>query len=237
MVAVLGFATVLNGRTVDDIKNQINQIKLDSEYIYAEGTGSDKNEAYNLALDELAIVANEIRISKGENEITSSDLIPILKELSYKRGEREAVFLYVEEKEVVSLNHSSHGNFVSHQNTESTPGVVPTPANQPSSTVSNQENSVTLPNEITQRLCSQDNWIEIKGFLSEYKHSGKIKETGACKSPSEVPEDAYEILIDEFNGILAVLSPKNQLQRINFKTNRADSEANYPNCKVIVWYK
>lgn len=89
MVAVLGFATVLNGRTVDDIKNQINQIKLDSEYIYAEGTGSDKNEAYNLALDELAIVANEIRISKGENEITSSDLIPILKELSYKRGERE----------------------------------------------------------------------------------------------------------------------------------------------------
>lgn len=86
-------------------------------------------------------------------------------------------------------------------------------------------------------LCGQDNWPEIKGLLSAYKDIGQIRQTGYCTSAAEVPGDAVAILVDDMYGILSILSPSSSPRRINYRTGRPDSENNYPNCKVIVWYR
>ncbi len=105
------------------------------------------------------------------------------------------------------------------------------------STLSGAKSFAPADKSVLETLCGQDNWVEIKGFLSSFKKEGKIRETGRCLSPSEVPDDAYSILMDEMGGILAIMSPKNLPNRLNHKTNQTDNENNHANCKFIVWYK
>lgn len=90
--------------------------------------------------------------------------------------------------------------------------------------------------EVEDFLVTQDNFSEIKSFLSEMKRKGKIVETGAMDTLSGLPKDASLILIDELGGILAILSPVNTQGRMNYRTHKSDSENNY-NSKFIVWYK
>lgn len=85
-------------------------------------------------------------------------------------------------------------------------------------------------------LLTQDNFSEIKTFLSDMKREGKIVETGATDSTFNLPSDASLIIMDELGGILAVLSPVNTQGRINYRTHKNDSENNY-NSKFILWYK
>ena len=90
--------------------------------------------------------------------------------------------------------------------------------------------------EVEDFLLTQDNFAEIKSFLSEMKRKGKIVETGASETIVGLPKDASLILIDELGGILALLSPVSPGERINYRTHKSDSETNY-NSKFIVWYK
>lgn len=91
--------------------------------------------------------------------------------------------------------------------------------------------------EVEDFLLTQDNFTEIKKFLSEMKQKGKIKETGVISSSDgSSPKEASLILMDEFGGILAILSPVDNNGRINYKTHKPDTENNY-NSKFILWYK
>ena len=113
----------------------------------------------------------------------------------------------------------------------------PVVAQETPKTVETKSNvSPAYSGEIEDFLISQDNFSEIKPFLSEMKRSGKISETGATDSLSGLPQDAALVLMDEFGGILAVLSPANPQGRTNYRTHKADSENNY-NSKFILWYK
>ena len=90
--------------------------------------------------------------------------------------------------------------------------------------------------EVEDYLITQENFSEIKSYLSEMKRLGKIKETGALESVSTMPEDASLIVIDELGGLLSILSPVTDGVRFNYKTKKSDSEKNY-NSKYIVWYR
>ena len=90
--------------------------------------------------------------------------------------------------------------------------------------------------EVEEFLVSQDNFAEIKTFLSDMKNSGKIRETGAAYSSDYLPQDASLILMDELGGILSILSPVSKDGRFNYKTHKTDTENNY-NSKFILWYR
>lgn len=90
--------------------------------------------------------------------------------------------------------------------------------------------------EVEEFLLTQDNFSEIKSFMSEMKGKGIISETGATESIVDLPQDASLILMDEFGGILAILSPIGTNGRINYKDQKNDSENNY-NSKFILWYR
>lgn len=114
--------------------------------------------------------------------------------------------------------------------------VAPISQERPKAAAVPSNTSSFSPGEVEGFLLTQDNFTEIKSFLSEMKRSGKITETGAADSLSDLPHDASLILIDELGGILAYLSPANEQGRINYKTHKSDSENNY-NSKFIVWYR
>lgn len=98
------------------------------------------------------------------------------------------------------------------------------------------EKNIPENSEIEEFLINQENFSEIKSFLSEMKKNGKIKETGAVEAIDTPPSDASLIVIDELGGLLSILSPVRGSERINYKTQKTDSEKNY-NSKFIVWYR
>ncbi len=252
-------SSCLYAQSSKSTETQMNEIKLNENMIYGESSDENKNIAYSNALFDLLEYANKLRAKKGNDLIKVSDLQTVVKELAYLDLEknRHTVLVYIPLLQLFSITSKSHADIIqqssnnqSSQNciseterdsiTDSEPNftLVPNNSNYNGTSIpENIYNTAPLPNEILNTLCGQDNWTEIKGFLTAYKKQGKIKETGFTTSHTEVPVDAYSILIDEMYGILAILSPKNTANRINYRTNRPDSETNHSNYKVIVWYR
>lgn len=256
---IVGILTLFPSKAFADSPEEteqlMNEIKMNENILYGEDFNENKALASNNAIYELLEYANELRIEKGVDMLLASDIQTIAKELSYCKGNKHFVLVYLAIDEMYSLPKrktttamQKKGVSQTHQATEqpSKPTVSYDYSSQKTiALIKAETTSSTLlstkgtqeQDEILDILCSQDNWTEIKGFLTDFKSKGKIKETGFSQSASEVPEDAYSILIDEMYGILSILSPKTSTNRINYRTNQPDSEKNYSNCKVIVWYR
>lgn len=252
------FPFSISAQSVEEIQEQMDKIKLDEKMIYGEDFNTNKNEAFDNALAELLLTANELRDEKELPPLTVSDLITFVKELQYTQGDRTISFVYIPLDKMYSLtpkagsetrisNLSQNSDYPSQTSQEGEiekqTGFVPnkpnkpTPASNSTSSAPSNFNAPAVNGDVIEIISQQDNWTEIKGLLSSFKQQGKIKETGYVTESAEIPEDAYSILIDEMYGVLAILSPRNSSKRINYKTNKTDSESNYNNCKVIVWYR
>lgn len=243
--AVFGY-----GQTPEEIESKMDEIKLDERFVYGEDFNDDKDIAFQNALTELTTYANELRTEKRKDILNSSDLLIVVKELNYQRGNRQTVLVYLPLSQMLDITSKSHSdivaqnallqssqtNIATQQKIEQEQKFTFVPNRQLESTQS-APNQAQLPDDIMQTLCSQDNWLEIKGFLTAYKGEGRISSVGNVLSYAEVPDDAYAILMDDMGGILSILSPKNSNNRINYRTNQIDSETNHNNCKFIVWYK
>lgn len=308
----------MRGEENSGTKEKIMEIKLNEDFIFGEGTSSDKEIAYGIAMDDLLIFANELKDKNSQEKLSVSDLLTKVETLIYENGSRYEVIVYIPLKIVIETERkdpsarsgimiTKPGFQVSEYETE-TEEIVPEIEEEKISIADNQtfeelavaqktvstlatsveqteeealieENvqpslvveetplevekkeelviaeaqtllatettTVEIPQPITSSeeagevedfLVTQDNFSEIKSFLSDMKRKGKIVETGALDAISGLPKDASLILIDELGGILAVLSPVNPQGRINYRTHKLDSENNYKS-KFIVWYK
>lgn len=254
LILSLFIATLsLSAQSPGEIEDKMNEIKLNENLIYGEGLNSDKNLAYSNALNDLLQTVNELREERKQEPVIGSTLQPIAKELHYSANGRHTVLLYIPLSKAYELTVNSHSDITGQSQQTQTPpsqsaDVPPTPpvqqpapqpqpADPPSQPQPVPTVSAPLSDDVIEVLCGQDNWAEIKGFLAQYKDLGQIRETGVARTPAEVPDDAVSILVDELYGILAILSPKTSDPRINYRTNNIDSETNYSNCKVIVWYR
>lgn len=237
--AILGCAQI-----ADEIESKMNEIKLDENYIFGEDFNDNADIAFQNALTELTTYANELRAEKGKSILNSSDLLTVVKELKYKKGNRHTVLVYFPLSQMLGMTGKSHPNVIIQDTlTQPIDSLRQGIEHEQKNVVAKRQSEVIqfsptqLPDDIMQTLCSQDNWVEIKGFLTTYKQDGRISSVGNVLSYEEVPDDAYAILMDDMGGILSILSPKNSKSQINYRTNQADSETNYSNCKFIVWYK
>lgn len=250
LLAIFSLTTAF-AQSADEIQTKMDEVKLDESLVYGEDLNDDKDMAFQNALIELTTYSNELRLERGLGVITTSDLQTVVKELKYQTGSRHTVLVYLPMNEMFSIVSKSPAEFVFADTASESRQDPPSQGSQNSSQeesayfvpnrqqgTSNASNNQTpLPDDITQTLCGQDNWTEIKGFLTAYKRDGKIRSVGNVLSYAEVPDDAYAILMDDMGGILSILSPKNSKTKINYRTNQVDDESNHSNCKFIVWYK
>lgn len=229
------------------IEARIDSIKLDENFVYGESYDDNAALAYDNALSDLLVTANELRAAQGKDLLAKGSLQVRVKELTYTLGQRNTVFLYIPVDEMLALADKPLGGVVQQASQQQPVQQQQQPAQQsqqpaqpqgnhyvpstPQSTVTAQQ----LPDDVTRTICGQDNWVEIKSFLSEYKRSGKISQTGATKALAEAPADAYAILMDGMGGIISILAPVANGQRAELKANGKTSDNN--ECKFIVWYK
>lgn len=191
----------------EDLKQRIDEIKLNEEYIFGEGFNEDKEIAYGNALSDLLIYGNELKKERSQQEISLSDLQLNVETLDYYDGKRYEVIVYIPLRKLFEVKSKSSKGY-------------------------NDMSDM----EIEEFLISQDNFTEIRNYLSSMKQSGRIIKTGATDDISSLPENANLILIDGLGGILSVLSPEDGQGRFNFRTRLKDEVNNYSDCRFIVWY-
>lgn len=247
ILILTAFPVGLSAQSSEEIESQMDLIKLDETMVYGEAYNDEKDIAYGNAIGELLITANELRSEKGLDPLSPSNIKSVVKELQYSKGGRYVVLLYMPISRMMSLSSILQSDLADQGQTQITQQKAVSPEIKKEDRIITDKptrispqassSSLNVSDEILDALCGQDNWVEIKGFLSSFKAKGKISSTGAVTSVSEVPEDACSILIDDMGGILSILSPKNEATRINYRTNQPDTETNYSNCKFIVWYK
>lgn len=247
---VVGMSFGLKAQSRDQPVDRMNGIKMDKGFIYGEGYHSNEKTAYNNALSDLLCYVNELRFKNGnEHKISVHDIRTLVKQISLFNGNKYNVLVYIPKSEALLMGNdtktsepyrnttSQNTNIESLGPDESTaPGKERTNVSAENLTVAGRSNA-SINSDILETLCAQDNWLEIRGFIADYIKSGVIKEYGNTDDRPEVPSDAYRIIMDDQRGILAILSPKSSNNVRNLKTNHFDKESNYPNRKVIVWFK
>lgn len=237
LVAFLSFfAYALTAQS--GVEQQINDIKLDENYLYGEASDADHRVAYDLAVTDLIMTVNSVRADNGLQGIQPGDVLPLVKELSYKRGDKHEVMVYVELSEALSASHKE-------KNVPGVGGGTPTapPARKPDPvpSVPSSSSNTTVGNigdEVFVNLLEREMADNILGYLENAKRSGKIADFGIVRSLEEIKSlaDCYMVLYRRDKSVAALLSPKQNGSRTNIRNKTADSLQNYRG-HGIIWFR
>ena len=224
---------------------EINAIKRNKSYIYAEATLATEKEASDLAQELLVKYIEdyleEDSLKKSYPNYVVKDIVGKREKLSMKRGEMIRVFLYVNKEDIIPAK-----NLMTLQKEESkqrpeknlqkksmatrkennTKTEPPSEMSKSTTTTSNQPSVVT---ELLKALTAKDALATLDRLKSEYK----VKRYGSyeeCKNIST----AYWLILSDNNKVCAILG-KGQDERIDYVTNTYSSLKAYSG-KSAVWF-
>ena len=212
----LSFCMGMMAEDVESIKKQINSIKKDNEYIYADITASTAEEAEDIAEEALYDKINEWAAHQkvlGKKIVVTDSSEDHWKSVAMPRGNMFRSFIYVKKADLLS-------------------GVEPSalsaaPEKDEKEDVSSSE--VQVPAVVMDvALCTE--YDDLAAKITRLKAEGKISKYGRYASLDN-PQDYYLAVYNREGKIVAVLSAGSS--RINVWTKQADSEKNYKGCGAI----
>ncbi|MCM1021936.1 MAG: hypothetical protein NC343_06720 [Muribaculum sp.] len=249
ITAVLFCSPTLHAQ--NDVKDQINTIKLDENYLWAEGNDENKDIAFQNALYELVLMINEIRAADGKQPLESSHLSHLVETKSYPRGEKTNMFAYIAFDKAMAVEVRQNLGIVVGQKQESDSVATTTPAKTEPVVAQQQEKPASQPQaqkftfvpagsanitSVTARICEYEMVTEANLTLKKYAADGTVKQYNRARSLAEIPSDAHLVLFDREHVIKAVLGPDNGSGRMNMRTQQPDNLNNYHQV-AIIWYK
>ena len=201
---------------VESVKKQINGIKKDSQYIYADVTASTTEDAKDLAEEALYAninewAANQKKLGKSVNTVKPHEEKWV--SFAIPRGNMFRSFIYVKKSDLLPEG-----------NTE-TVSVASTASKVPAS-----PSVVTPIPAVVKDVAACMEYDELAAKITRLKEEGKISKYGRYASLDN-PQDYYLAVYNREGKIVAVLS--SGASRINVRTGQADSEKNYKGCGAI----
>ena len=201
---------------VESVKKQINGVKKDSQYIYADVTASTTKEAKDLAEEALYAninewAANQKKLGKSVNTVKPHEEKWV--SFAIPRGNMFRSFIYVKKSDLLPEG-----------NTE-TVSVASTASKVPAS-----PSVVTPIPAVVKDVAACMEYDELAAKITRLKEEGKISKYGRYASLDN-PQDYYLAVYNREGKIVAVLS--SGASRINVRTGQADSEKNYKGCGAI----
>lgn len=201
---------------VESVKKQINGVKKDSQYIYADVTASTTEDAKDLAEEALYANINEWAANQKKLGKSVSTVKPHEEKwvsLAIPRGNMFRSFIYVKKSDLLPEG-----------NAEAVP-VAPA-----ASKVSATPSSDTPVPAVVKDVAACVEYDELAAKITRLKEEGKISKYGRYASLDN-PQDYYLAVYNREGKIVAVLS--SGASRINVRTGQADSEKNYKACGAI----
>lgn len=210
-------ASYVHADNVEEAKKQINSIKKNSQYIYAEATAATESEAKDLAEEMLyeeinTWAANQKKLRNSptfvvnnKRELWTSMLLP--------RGNMYRSFVYVRKSDIQPAD-----------NTQVIANPNPTAAPLQGSSV-----SLIVPDAVRE-LAACTEYTALAEKMQAMKNQGRVK-SYARYAQLNNPDACYLAIYNTAGKVVAVLTPG--AQRMNISTGQSDGVANYRGCGAI----
>lgn len=225
-------------QTAADVVKNINMIKRDTMYIYAESTTKDLSEAYNNARAILEMKVGDWVRAQHPSEGIEVCIVKAkehLMQLDTRRGELYRAFVYVRKTDIMPVADKSEVTVF-----EVAP-VTQTDKIKPASAIIVEEEAPAAPKEQVLELTTDEkqmrqvrSFYEVEPYIKGLKSKNKIKAYGKYATmPSE--EDCHLFVYDKQGNITALLRKSGSTQ-YNLNTLKEDNVQNYKNCGAI-WFQ
>lgn len=243
---------------------QMNNIKKNKSYLYADMTMADKTEALVTAyklLQENIVEWAKGHAKKNMRSVMVSDVRKIIDTIFLDRVNMVQAFVYVKKVDVIPI-YSKQGvtiidpdavDVIIDEGKQQTAKIdtserkkdtlmvkVDSVAKTRNDTLTAkvaEANTDTLSQkarDALKRITEVSSFFDLQRIMEPMKEEGIITAYGKY-STMDTPEECYLIIYDPAGNIRAVLG-KGSEQRINLNTQRQDSETNYRGCGAI-WFK
>lgn len=210
---------IICAQQTDELKKEINKIKKSRQYLYAETTMSDPEEALATALDMLMRDAQKWIVEKKKLDDKDVDLVLTnlsqhYEKMELSRGNMFRAFVYVKKSDIFLSQNTivTHGPQIVLEESEN---------ELPQKVVA--QNSEDLPEAIL-RLLALRQYHEVPPCLETLQKEGMItdyKRYASLQNP-----DLYVLIIYNRQAeVEAILSEGPN--RINYRTGKPDGVANY----------
>lgn len=221
-----------------DVIKDINRIKRDTMYIYAEATMKDLNEAYNGARAILEMKVGdwvrtqhpsegiEVCIVKAKEHFT---------QLETRRGDFYRAFVYVRKTDILPVADKTEVAVF-----EVAP-VVRSNQSVPQRAIIVEESPVEVETAPRLELTAEEiqmkqvsSFYDVEPYIKGLKRKGKLDAYGKYATMPE-DEDCHLFVYDKQGNISALLRKSGNTQ-YNLNTLKEDNVKNYKNCGAI-WFQ
>lgn len=228
--------SICEAQTVADVTKNINKVKRDTMYIYAEATMKDLNEAYNGARAILEMkVGDWVREQHPEEGIE----VCIVKakehfiQLETRRGDFYRAFVYVRKSDIMPVADKSEVTVF-----EVAPVVQPNQAQAAPAIIISEDAPIEEKKAPILELTSEEkqmkqvrSFYEVEPYIKGLKSKDKLIAYGKYATMPE-NEDCHLFVYDKQGNISALLRKTGDIQ-YNLNTLKEDNVKNYKNCGAI----
>lgn len=225
--------------TAADVAKNINKVKRDTMFIYAEATMKDLNEAYNGAR---AILEMKVGDWVREQHPSEGIEVCIVKakehfiQLETRRGDFYRAFVYVRKSDILAVSDKSEVTVfevapaTKPNQTEAKPAIIVT--EDAPRVEENQQVLELTPEEKQMKLIRS--FYDVEPYIKDLKSKGKLNAYGKYAT-MPTNEDCHLFVYDKQGNISAILRKSGAMQ-YNLNTLKEDNIKNYKNCGAI-WFQ
>ena len=223
-------------QTASDVTKEINRIKRDTMYVYAETTMKDLDEAYNGARAILEMKVGDWVRSQYPNENIEVCIVKAKEhfvQLETRRGDLFRAFVYVRKNDIMPVSDKSEVTVFEVDRAANPTESVASQAIIIEETPVSQPPALELtPDETQMRQIGK--FYDVEPYIKDLKNKGKLKNYGKYATMPE-HEDCHLFVYNKQGDIVALLR-KNGPTQYNLGTLKEDDVKNYKNCGAI-WFQ
>lgn len=236
---VISNLLICKAQTAADVAKNINKVKRDTMYIYAEATMKDLNEAYNGAR---AILEMKVGDWVREQHPTEGIEVCIVKakehfvQLETRRGDFYRAFVYVRKSDIMPVADKSEvtvfevAPVAQPDQKQAAPAII---ISEDAPVEENESPALDLTSEEKQ-MKQVRSFYEVEPYIKGLKSKGKINAYGKYATMPE-DEDCHLFVYDKQGNISALIRKSGNTQ-YNLNTLKEDNVKNYKNCGAI-WFQ
>lgn len=225
-------------QTAVDVAKDINKVKRDTMYIYAESTTKDLNEAYANARAIL-----EMKVGEWVREQHSDEGIEVcivkakehLMQLDTRRGELYRAFVYVKKSDIMPVADKSEVTVLEVSPVKRPDSIEPAPAIIVTEEKPAEADTPALELTSEEKQMKQvRSFYDVEPYIKGLKSKGRLVNYGKYATMPE-GEDCHLFVYDKQGNISALLRKTGSAQ-YNLNTLKEDNVKNYKNCGAI-WFQ
>ena len=221
-----------------DVTKDINRVKRDTMYIYAEATMKDLNEAYNGARAILEMKVGDWVRNQHPNEGIEVCIVKAKEhfvQLETRRGDFYRAFVYVRKTDIMPVADKSEvtvfevAPVVQPNRVEAAPAIIV--EDEP---IEVEESPVLELTSEEKQMRQIRSFYEVEPYIKGLKSKGKVNKYGKYATMPE-DENCHLFVYDKQGNISALLRKVGTIQ-YNLNTLKEDNVKNYKNCGAI-WFQ